>query len=402
MQQETAVFAFQRTNSGLAELGADVDRSTTSHSEPFQLEKALWVSFECVDQCRMTVARREAPDGRGCLRITPVTMGASRWFTLELSLDITDLQDCSSIVPVVVAAAGQSASVFAAIRIFDSNHGCADTGSVQLEFRKDRQSHSFPIDLTEVDEETRRNATEARLIFFVEARDVNIDLYSLQIYGIRAVEEKHANQNSEAACRSVLAGAAASGLVRQLRPEGLTSSDRLSGETKFGDECFLNYDSANGQSVSLETSNGWAIFDFSGARESRWRTLEFRFSLIKPAARRALSPFSKSVEVIKFPKDPAVAIRLQAYAPDVDRVCHLPMKLRLYDEDGHPSFDTGNILALNIGREPLTEALVEPLSAHLPVRGRISAIGALFYVPPQRGRLAIREFVVGFGSEHVG
>ncbi|WP_141921392.1 hypothetical protein [Halopolyspora algeriensis] len=117
-------------------------------------------------------------------RITPVGMGAIHWLAIEQELDVSNVRALGEITSVLDAAAPQSASLFALLRLGLPAGGHVDASSGQIELRGERCCESLPIDLHDLPQGALGKATSAKLILLFEARDVDIDFYGLEVRGI--------------------------------------------------------------------------------------------------------------------------------------------------------------------------------------------------------------------------
>lgn len=270
----------------LVELGRHVVRATdqqfqTWHAaaqvftKRFSMGNGLWVGFDGARSNKMRARAVLPVAGRPYYRLTPVDMGASRWLTVEGTLDIDSLRTLGQVVPVLNAAALRTVSLFAVLRLNLGGSKFVDTSSTQIELRREPRALSFPVSLDDLPKDALAEAQSAKLIFFLEARDVDIDFYGLEILGVPRVD----------AALSVAAGLRASALAgasnivhRVLDASSVTSSGRLDGFREFADGVNLDVDTEDGQRVDFRSKKGALRFDYASARSSRWRTFEFRFT----------------------------------------------------------------------------------------------------------------------------
>jgi hypothetical protein len=251
----------------------------SSFTGTFKLIDKFSVHFDTAQGGSVTASSIQPPIGSPFIRISPVDMGAASWYSLEYPIDGTDLQDLGQVIATFDAATPQSATIFAVLRLVQPDKKFSDTSSTQVELRRDRKNYSFPIGLDEVTQDAIKTAEQARLIFFIEARDVDIDLFGLQVFGVPAAPAsvdvaaidnlRTVSKAPDNALGHVGLDVDAFGKKRKLRHRQEVATD-------------MNFDVDSGKRQHvIAIKNGAEVhFDFAKAPNTRWRTFEFVFNKV--------------------------------------------------------------------------------------------------------------------------
>jgi len=249
----------------------------SSFTSPFQLMDTFSVHFDASKGGSVTATGIQPPIGSPFIRVSPVDMGAAAWYSFEYPINGADLQGLSQVIATFDAATPQSATVFAVLRLMQPDRKFSDTSSTQVELRRDRKNYSFPIGLDKFSQEAIKTAKQGRLIFFIEARDVDIDLFGVQVFGVPASPTgidgpaidklREITQGSDDAVSHVALNVDAFGKKRKLR-----HCNEMATALNF------DVDSSKRGYVIATQKGAAAHFDFAKAPNTRWRTFEFVFS----------------------------------------------------------------------------------------------------------------------------
>jgi hypothetical protein len=318
----------------------------------FPLLGRLTVSFDPSKGGRVRAAGRVPPHGAPHVRLSPLALGGAAWFTLEYDLVPGDLAGLDCIVPSLDAACARKVTVFAVLRIEEGQGGSRDSSSTLIDIGQTRRRHAFPIVLDTIAPDVLRQARRATVIFFIEARDVALDLYGLRLVGLRSigphpVEPDDAPRTETAPLRRRLDMAAVAGL-------GSPVDGPVDGLTAIAEGVFLDIEPGPDRAVAIMTAPAGLQLDFASTAASAWRSLEFRFADVADTG------------------DLMAAIAVAAHTGQGGAVRAMSV-LRHYPDDGSGFRDI--VLSGEIMIYPHGPALewVFPLSPHLPdTRARLT------------------------------
>lgn len=212
-----------------------------------------------------------------CYRLRPVGCAARSFYRIEYRLSAALLADLSALIPTLEASSPEGVTVFALLRLVRPDGGTADVGSAQIEVKRDRQLHSFPISLHDLPASDRTGVTEARLCFSIEARPAALHLHRLALHGVEARDDRLSQADLD-----TLRGLAARQSPR-VRRAGITAqrgtgwTGRAEGHQRLADGVYLDFDPAAGRSATLSRADGRVEIAFEHLKDSGWRNLEFRF-----------------------------------------------------------------------------------------------------------------------------
>lgn len=213
-------------------------------------------------------------------RISPVNMGASKWYSIEYAPLIENVGSSNQLVAILDAASMQSTTIFAICRIFHPDGRSEDVSSRQIEIRKKRKKHVFSINTDGAEIFLNDNIASCRIIFFIEARNVSIDIYGLDITSLATINQKNSAKNMEE-IRSIQK----TNVLPRLKRD-LNAKSRRGWRTKtkepwaLAKNVFIDFEQGSEQEVAVTRRDKHLVVDFSKAT-GRWRTLEFRFNEVK-------------------------------------------------------------------------------------------------------------------------
>ncbi|WP_417808911.1 hypothetical protein [Thioclava sp.] len=213
-------------------------------------------------------------------RINPINMGASEWYSMEYVPSTKNVAGSGRIVALLDAASAQSATIFAICRIFYKNGRSEDISSRQMEIRKNREKRIFTIDIDDALLFSANNITSFHLLFFIEARNVAIDVYGLSITSIATTNSLHSAND----IKRIRFSQKAKTLSRFQRVLGSNVRRVWKGKTNkhraLAKDVFIDFEQGSAIQTSVMHNDNKLIIDFSKAT-GRWRTLEFRFNEVK-------------------------------------------------------------------------------------------------------------------------
>jgi len=245
--------------------------------DTFMIRDTLRVNFDSQAKGAITLCAIKPELSTPFYRLKPVNMGAARWYSIECDIAGDDLRDADQIIPCLDAASAQTASLFAVLRIFHDDGRSEDISSAELELRRPRKAHSFPIALSDLPELDRSKITSGKVIFFVEARDVSVDIFSLTIAAVAAVETIYTDDHTQR-LRALHDSGAESLQMRRLHA---TMDDLWTGETHehraLCDDIFLDMEPGEDRRIAVTQDAGRIGLDFTQTASGAWRNLEFRF-----------------------------------------------------------------------------------------------------------------------------
>lgn len=353
-------------------------KATESHTRSFPLSKALMVSFESVEGGSVGFSSHRPAAGKPYCTIEPRGMGPSRWFSIELTLDLEQLRHVSQVIPVLEAGAARTVSLFAVLRYVLPNNHILDTSSTQIELRKGRRAYSLPISVGDLPEGSPARATSAKLIFFVEARDVALDLYGLTVVAVGLDDDALVHPDQVTQLRQLALAGDPGVRHASLDASELKPGERLQRHTSLSNGVFrIDIDSENGEFVRVARNEGSLVLDFSGAESARWRSLELRFDSVENSGDlRSLVRFCATADYGEGGGQP-IDCTLRYYGDNwddwIDRAVLEPLDADSSHQERLTQFDISTLLAET---------------------GKPHNIGIMCFVPPGCRQLELHGFEV--------
>jgi hypothetical protein len=167
------------------------------------------------------------------------------------------------------------------LRVYFEDGTSTDISSLQIELNRGRGVHTFPMTFSDLPAGSLKNATRAILIFFIEARNVALDIFGFSAFGAKKVDYSLAagdlkklrdaakNKGGAVQSKSLLSDRSSpwTGCARQHLPlcEGI----------------FLDFETDGNRIVEVSNRDGRVCVDFSQVADAAWRNLEFRFDGVK-------------------------------------------------------------------------------------------------------------------------
>lgn len=372
----TPIYHFGSVADQLARPGSSA-RRVESHTTSFEIAEGLHVNFEAVPGAAVDVSCRRAHDDRAHYTITPRNMGPSRWFSLEIEIAPAQLRNISQVIPILVAGSTRSVSLFAVMRLTLPDNRITDTSSTRIELRKGRRSYSLPISIGDLPAGAVSSASAARMIFFVEARDVALDLYEISAVALRSADDDPLADERIAALRRRVA-AHDPGVRHELFPfRQFAPKQSLRAHVALPTErARFDIDSANGASASVLDNDPTLVLDLNDARTARWCSFELRFGQVEPTS------------------DLRAMLHLAAAAENGTSEMSEPIRciLRIYD-DAWASFTDHSIADFPHAISDESEGLFEfDIASPLLAAASARNIGILCFVPPGSRRFELRAF----------
>lgn len=373
---------FKDDHAGIVSLAAPFNAASLSsykmktevHQHWFNLSDDVVVSFEPVAGGGIETNVHQPAVGSSFVTLKPFGLGASRWFSIEAILDVSKLKSMDQVIPTLNASAPRSTALFAVLRLVMPDGRAIDTSSTQIVLGKTRRAFALPIVIDDMSPNTLQDAASARLIFFVEARNVPLDIHAISVSGVEA--EEPVLKMPEAVMNEHAANPESGVRKASFKTAGLERHE-LRWNAPVGDDfCRIDVDSAADQHVAIHSRNDALVIDFSMSSNSRWRTLELRMPDLKNTG------------------DVALHLRIGMIAPDL--TCDDPVKLvvRVYDEDWATWSDKELPMLISNGMQEEDHVFVVDLSHMLPDVKTQHNIGILCFFPPQCKALELRRFEV--------
>lgn len=340
----------------------DLEQDTRIHGQ-------LELSFDSSTGGVVRVTGVRPVVGRPFLKIEPLRLRAAGWLALEHPVAMETLRDLAQFVPILEAASPQTATLHAILRLYTPDGRFTDASSTQLELRRERRAHALPISLDDIPPRLVQAATKAKLIFLLESREVEIDYFGLRMLGVaNPVFEVDDDMLME--LREAAAAKGGKVLSNALDIGKKAAAHKLKWNNKLSDMLYLDVDSRQGQAVVMTSANGAATFDFSGTRDSGWRTLELRFQGVEnTGATTALI----HLEATALPRE-TTAIRVI--------VRHYSKRWSTWTDS-----DTLTWLQLREGPNKLNATI--DLSREFPDTQKVHDLGILLFIPPTIDSLAV-------------
>lgn len=340
------------------------------HRQGFPLGGALRVTFDPSKGGALRVAGIVPPLGAAHWRLTPVNLGAADWYAVETDLDPLALRGLESLIPCLDAASPRKLSLFALLRVVGPDGRSHDGSSTMVELGPERRGAVFPVSLSDIPAPLLHEAASARLIFFLEARDVDLDLYGLSVTGIAAPPPVVA----DAALRSLrdrAGGPPVAGPARILSAATRKGwAGKVTDHAEIAKGVFLGIEPGPGRKVAV--SRGWSKLeiDFTAAAASRWRSLEFRFA-----------PFADTGRMVAL-------LRVSAMTAQAGPL-PVVVILRHYPGQGVPFRDSVLGAGLMLYPDAAPRESRFDLSPYLPDSTALHETGLMLFFPPDTGLLTV-------------
>ena len=353
-------------------------QSMKVYSEDFSIQDALSVSFDSVIGGRIRLSAKNPKVNDPYYRLCPINMGGARWYSIEYEVPGAVLSNVDQIIPCLDAASKKSVALFAVLRIFYENGRSEDISSVQIELRRDRRRQSFPIELGDIPVRAGQIKT-ARVIFFIEARDVDIDIYGLTLATIESVKTPDSIDTL-----TLLRRAHQSGVSTMQRLHLDAANDAWTGvahkHRPIKESIFLDFQQGDDRQMTVAQTPGGLAVDFSKTASGSWRNLEFRFDRVFNTGTIMAALYAKG----RAARELDAALMLRSYDQKMDfEDTPIPVHVPLFPKDGS--------LLRMIDLSPL-----------LTDKWHIHHFGIMVFLPPETTLLEIEEMdVFIFDSEVV-
>ena len=362
---------FRATSSKPSFLSANqIEKNNT---EDILIQDRLLVRFDHQRGETLEVSAIKPTNCAPFYRINPKNMGASEWYSIEYTPLIENTGNASFIIAVLDAASARSATVFVIFRIFYVDGRSEDISSRQIEIRKKRNSRAFWINTHDAESFTDSNIKYCRLIFFVEARNVSLDIYGLSITSATTASCEHDEKKTKRVPSNQ------NGTSLPLLKRTLSAKSKHLWKTKtrkpltITENVFIDFEQGLGQEAKITRRDDNLILDFTKTT-GHWRTIEFRFNQVKNTGTVFAILHSQGMSLSASPLD--VALVLREYDDDCGWTdAPIPFSLTLHSEK--------NVI----------QHLID-VSALLKNSHSYHRFGIFLFFPPETGSVAIKELEV--------
>ncbi|MCM2563600.1 hypothetical protein M8756_15555 [Lutimaribacter sp. EGI FJ00015] len=254
-------------------------QSMKVYSEGFSIRDVLSVKFDNASGGQVGVSANKPEVNDPYYRLCPIKMGGASWYSIEYEVPGAALSNVDQIIPCLDAASLKSVALFAVLRIFYENGRSEDISSAQIELRRDRRRQSFPISLGDIP--ARADQVKAvRVIFFVEARDVDIDIYGLTMATIEAAKTPD-SIDTITRLRKAHQGGARSMQLLHLDAAKDAWTGTAQKHRPIKKSIFLDFQPGEDRQMKVAQKRGCLAVDFAKTASGGWRNLEFRFKRVR-------------------------------------------------------------------------------------------------------------------------
>ena len=251
------------------------------HVKSFALGDQLNVKFDGKCDGSIALSAHRPKIGGAHYRIAPVNMGAASWYNIEFDIKGSDLRNIGQVIPCLEAASPKSLTLFSVMRFFYKNGRSQDVSSAQIELCRNRRRQSFPIQLDDLAHMPAEEIDYARVIFKIEARNVDIELYDLTIMGVENASAELAPDGAGALRAMGDSADFPMSRVFIIPQEKDIWTGTASQHRALSDGVFIDFEVGEGRQVKIAQKRNVASFDFRQTAASGWRNLEFRFTNVK-------------------------------------------------------------------------------------------------------------------------
>lgn len=340
----------------------------------FVVNDKLLISFDNKSGGKVALSAIKPEISAPHYHIRPIDMGAAQWYSIECDISKESLDQVGQLVPCLDAASAQSVSLFALLRIFYEDGRSEDISSLQVELRRSRTQQAFPISLGDIPSLSHAQIAAARLIFFIEARNVAIDIYGLTIASVLGAKASY-DDDSIARLRAAHDAGSPSLQMRRLsaQDDNLWTGEALE-HRSIVPNVFLDFEPGSGRQMTVSRNGDSLDIDFTRTSDGGWRNLEFRFEGVAN---------SGSVSALLYAKGAAGQHgRIEA-----------TLILREYDEK-FVWEDTHIPVSLPLYSDKESELRLIDLSPLLSDKRDVHRFGIMLFLPPQAELLNVAEMDV--------
>lgn len=344
------------------------------HSSGFQIASGLRVNFDPDSGGKIAFSAVCPEISSPHYRIKPIEMGAALWYSLEYDIAGEHLHNVGQIIPTLDASSSQSTTLFSLLRIFYNDGRSEDISSLQVEIRRNRTNQTFPISLDDLSSLSRGEIRAARLIFFIEARNVPLDIYGLTIISVPTVklpyrinQIKRMRDAHAAGVPSIKRGH----LDANVEP---LSTGRCLEHRQISPGVFLDFQPGDDRHITVTRQAEKLLLDFSEASSGGWRSLEFRFEEVRNTGSISALVFAKGGAMAKYGLEAGLVLR-EYDANFLWEDTPLPVSLTLFSEER-------------------SELRLFDLSPLLSDKRDLHHFGIMVFLPQEAGMLEVEEMDV--------
>ena len=276
------------------------------HLSDFDLFDGLTVKLDAKAGGQASIMAARPLVGRPFFRITHHSGDTARWMALSCALDLSDLVRADRLVVSLFAAAPETVSVFALLRLYSADGSWSDTSSAQIELRRQPRTHVCPISLDDLPPGALSRANRACLMILVESRDVAIDLSGLEVVAVPSDPVTP----SEAILDHLRSAPDVHRVALQVVPPKPLSTHHIS----LGGTFFVDSDPKSAAAVLTAGPAGALTVAFPESLESSWQSIEFRFGGIADSS--GLTALFRIDAQAEYDRQPQATVVVRRYLPD--------------------------------------------------------------------------------------
>ncbi|WP_321446882.1 hypothetical protein [uncultured Cohaesibacter sp.] len=329
---------------------SDICRTPRKYDRSFRIDNNLLINFDPSSGGGVELSAVNPIVGSPHYVLKPFSLGGARWYSIECPINCADIEKLGQVVPYLDIASPQSVSCHANLRLFYQDGRSEDISSLQIEIKRNRVRQTFPISLADIRSTGLESIDRAVVIFFIEARDVKLELYG---YSISGLDRQEVIYNAADLMTLREATQKEGSLVKHnyaiLSGKTDVVEKRITHHEMISDGVFVDFETADDRSVNVQKTALELEFTFENMQEAEWRNFEFRFeditntgSILAIVRMEGSTLFSKNI------KEASALLVLREYDENFewnDTILREPLNLQTKPDEQTVMLDLSPILA---------------------------------------------------------
>lgn len=260
----------------------EVEKSPKRYDSTFKIGNDLFVNFDNRDGGEVELGAVDPIIGSPYYIIKPVSLGGANWFTIEFGIDASNIHKLSQVIPYLDIASPGSVTLHSTLRLHYEDGRSEDISSTQIEIKRNRVRQTFPIALADLHSGVIRPLLRGTCIFFIEAREVELELYG---FGITGVDKEAFSYSGTDIATLRNAAKQDTGSIQHkyaiIPGDNRVETQRHLHHVSIADGVFIDFQPAEGRAVDITSSPSGIEMAFENMQPAQWRNFEFRFDDIR-------------------------------------------------------------------------------------------------------------------------
>lgn len=260
----------------------ELRKNPKKHDGTFKISDDLFINFDNSSGGAVEVSAIEPIVGSPYYLIKPISLGGANWFSIEFGIDADNIHKLSQVIPSLDIASPGSATIYATLRLHYEDGRSEDVSSTQVEVKRNRVRQTFPIALGDLHAGISKPISRGTCIFFIEAREVELELYGFGITGIDKEAVTYSGTEIATLRDAAKLGKAEAQHKFALVPgDNRVESRRHLHHSPIADGVFIDFQADEGRAIEIKSSPTGVEMIFENMQPAQWRNFEFRFNDIR-------------------------------------------------------------------------------------------------------------------------